>query len=77
MGKVEGFVKIIGDAKGNILGVEIFGAGACDLIAEATLAKAANIKIEEWSKVVHCHPTLSEILQEAAHSFCGTPIHGL
>lgn len=77
IGKVEGFAKVIGDAKGRILGVEIFGTGACDLIAEAVLAKTANINIEEWSRVVHCHPTLSEILQEAAHSFCGTPIHGL
>ena len=77
MGKVEGFAKIIGGAKGSIIGVEIFGAGACDLIAEATLARAAGVKIEEWARVVHCHPTLSEILQEAAHSFCGTPIHGL
>jgi dihydrolipoamide dehydrogenase len=77
MGKVEGFAKIIGDSKGNILGVEIFGEGACDLIAEATLAKTAGVGIEEWSRVVHGHPTLSEILQEAAHAFCGTPIHGL
>ena len=77
MGKVEGFAKIIGDIKGNIIGVEIFGAGACDMIAEAVLAKTANINIKEWARVVHCHPTLSEILQEAARSFCGTPIHGL
>ena len=77
MGKVDGFAKIIGDAKGNIIGVEIFGAGACDLIAEAVLAKTANVGIEEWARVVHCHPTLSEILLEAAHAFCGTPIHGL
>ena len=77
MGRVEGFAKIIGDSRGNIIGVEIFGAGACDLIAEAALAKAANINIEEWARVVHCHPTLSEILQEAAHSFFGTPIHSV
>ena len=77
MGKVEGFAKIIGDARGNIIGVEIFGEGACELIAEAVLAKTANVSIEEWSRVVHGHPTLSEILQEAAHLFCGTPIHGL
>ena len=77
MGKPEGFVKIIGDAKGAILGVEILGEGACELIAEAVLARTENITIEEWSRVVHAHPTLSEILQEAAHVFCGTPIHGI
>ncbi len=76
-GKTEGFAKIIGDPKGNILGVEIFGKGACDLIGEATLAKTAGVTIEEWAQVTHGHPTLSEILQEAAHVFCGTPIHGI
>lgn len=77
MGKTEGFAKIIGNTEGKILGVEIFGEGACDLIAEAVLAKTADVTIEEWSRVVHCHPTLSEILQEAAHIFMGTAIHSV
>lgn len=77
MGKTEGFVKIIGDAKGSLLGVEIFGEGACDLIAEAVLAKTANINIKDWARSVHGHPTLSELLQEAVHVFCGTPIHSV
>lgn len=75
--KTEGFIKIVGDAQGSILGVEIFGEGACDLIAEAVLARTAGINIEQWSRVVHGHPTLSEIVQEAVHQFCGTPIHGI
>ncbi len=77
LGKSDGFAKIIGDSEGKILGVEMMGEGACELIAEAVLAKTAGLKIEEWVRAVHCHPTLSEILQEAAHVFCGTPIHGL
>jgi len=77
MGKPEGFVKIIGDVKGKILGVEIFGEGACDLVGEAALAKSAGINIKDWARVVHGHPTLSEIFQEAAHIFCGTAIHSV
>ena len=77
MGKSEGFVNIIGDSGGTILGVEIFGEGACELIAEAVLAKTSNIKIKDWARSVHGHPTLSEVLQEAAHVFCGTPIHSV
>jgi len=76
-GRTEGFAKIIGDAKGNILGVEIFGKSACDLIGEAVLAKTLGINIREWANVVHGHPTLSEILQEAAHVFRGTAIHSI
>ncbi|MFA6320706.1 MAG: dihydrolipoyl dehydrogenase [Candidatus Omnitrophota bacterium] len=77
MGKPEGYVKIVGDKDGMILGVEIFGTGACELIAEASLAKTVGATINEWGRVVHGHPTLSEILQETAHVFCETPIHGL
>ncbi|MBN1527066.1 MAG: dihydrolipoyl dehydrogenase [Candidatus Omnitrophica bacterium] len=75
MGKTEGFLKIIGDSKGSILGIEIFGAEACGLIGEAVLAKTMGVNIKDLSYVVHGHPTLSEIFQEAAHIFCGTGIH--
>lgn len=77
MGRTEGFIKIAGDSKGNIVGVEILGEGACDLIGEAALAKSIGINIKDWANVVHGHPTLSEIFQEAAHIFCGTPIHSV
>jgi len=76
-GKTEGFVKIVGTPAGDILGVEIVGKNACELISEAVLARAAGMKIKDWSLVVHGHPTLSEILQEAARAFCGAPIHSV
>ena len=77
LGRPEGFIKIIGDSKANILGIEIFGEEACDLIGEAAMAKDRGISIKELSHVIHGHPTLSEIFQEAAHIFCGTPIHSV
>lgn len=77
IGRPEGFIKMMGEANGNILGVEIFGDGACDLIGEACLAKSLGVNIKDWVHVVHGHPTLSEIFQEAAHIFTGTAIHGL
>lgn len=77
MGRTEGFIKIIGDSQGDILGVEIFGEGSCDLIGEAVIARRMGLKIKDWSHVVHGHPTLSEIFQEASHIFVGTAIHSL
>jgi len=77
MGRSEGYVKLIGDSKGSILGVEIFGLEACDLLGEATLAKSMGVNIKDWARVIHGHPTLSEIFQEAAHIFSGTAIHSL
>ena len=69
MGRREGYVKLIGDSKGKILGVEIFGEEACDLMGEAVLAKSMGVNIKDWAGVIHGHPTLSEIFQEAAHIF--------
>jgi len=77
MGKTEGFVKVIGDEDGKLLGFEIFGEGACELIGEAVLAKKSGINIKDWALAVHAHPTVSEVTQEALQAFCGTPIHGL
>jgi len=77
MGKSEGFIKMIGDSKGDILGMEILGEDACDLIGEAALALNRRVKIKELAHVVHGHPTLSEIFQEAAYIFTGTPIHSV
>lgn len=77
LGRPEGFIKIIGDRDGRILGIEIMGEEACDLIGEAVLAKTAGVNIKDLSMVVHGHPTLSEIFQEAAHIFCGTGIHSI
>jgi dihydrolipoamide dehydrogenase len=71
MGGNEGFIKMIGDTGGNILGVEIMGLEACDLIGEAVLARSAGVNIKDWAHVIHGHPTLSEIFQEAAHVFVG------
>jgi dihydrolipoamide dehydrogenase len=77
MGKSEGFIKIIGDPLGNLVGAEIMGEGASDLIGELTMAKTLGVNIKDVARVVHGHPTLSEVIQEAAHIFCGTPIHSL
>jgi len=77
IGKGDGFVKVIGDGSGRVLGVEIFGEGACDLIGEASLAVANRMTVEEMARAVHGHPTISEVLGEASLLFLGTPIHCL
>jgi dihydrolipoamide dehydrogenase len=64
---INGFVKIIADAKtGEILGVHILGERATDLIGEHLLAMNIEAVIEDLGKVIKGHPTLSEIMTEAA-----------
>ena len=76
IGETEGFVKIIAEKElGQILGVHILGDRATDLIGECVLAINLEGTIEEWGKVVKGHPTLSEILSEAALDWQGWAIH--
>ncbi|MFN2103482.1 MAG: dihydrolipoyl dehydrogenase [Candidatus Promineifilaceae bacterium] len=76
LGEREGFVKIVADAKyGEILGAHMVGPDVTELLPELTLAHNAELTAEEIARNVHAHPTLSEVLMEAAHGVEGEPIH--
>lgn len=76
LGEREGFVKlVIGEAYDALLGVQIIGPGATELIGEAVLALRQEFTAEEFSRAVRPHPTLSEAVMEAAHAAAGMPIH--
>jgi dihydrolipoamide dehydrogenase len=75
LGETVGFVKIITDAKyGEILGAHLIGPEVSELLPELTLAQRMEMTPEEIARNVHAHPTLSEVLMEAAHGVNGTPI---
>jgi dihydrolipoamide dehydrogenase len=66
-GHTEGFVKLVSDAKyGEILGCQIIGHGATELINEVALAMTLESTLHEVGETSHAHPTLSEMLMEAA-----------
>ena len=70
------FCKIIADAETDqILGVHIIGPHATDLIAEAVPAMNLEITAVELGKAIHAHPTLGEVMMEAAHAVHGESIH--
>jgi dihydrolipoamide dehydrogenase len=76
MNEQEGFVKIITDAKtGEILGAHIMAARATDLIAEVCMAMKLESTIEEVADTIHPHPTISEMIMEAAHDVSGHCVH--
>ncbi len=75
-GDAEGFVKlIIGEPHGEILGAHIIGADATELIAEVGLAMTLEATTDELSSTIHAHPTLAEMIHEAALAGEGHPIH--
>ncbi|MFH0972142.1 MAG: dihydrolipoyl dehydrogenase [Candidatus Micrarchaeota archaeon] len=76
MENVLGFVKVIADFDSDVLlGVEIVGAGASDLISEAALAIEMGARLEDLALTIHPHPTLPEGLVEAAEAAMGKAIH--
>ncbi len=76
MGEREGFAKLIADQKtGEILGAHLMGPRATDLIMEMGLAMNLESTVEEVAAAVHPHPTVSEILMEAAHDVAGLGLH--
>jgi dihydrolipoamide dehydrogenase len=76
LGDYAGWVKIIVDEKyGEILGAHMIGPEVTELLPELTLARMMELTPAEIARNVHAHPTLSEVLMEAAHAAEGRAIH--
>lgn len=74
--QTDGFVKVLADAKTDrVLGVHIFGPRAGDVIAEVAVAVEFGASSEDIARAVHAHPTLAEVVKEAALAVDGRPIH--
>ncbi|MEW6306789.1 MAG: dihydrolipoyl dehydrogenase [Verrucomicrobiota bacterium] len=76
LAQTDGKVKILADAKTDrILGVHIIGARAGDLIAEAAAAIEFHASSEDLARTSHAHPTLAEVIREAALAVDSRAIH--
>lgn len=77
-GDTTGFVKIVHDKKyGEVIGVHIVAAHATDMISEAAITMELEGTVHDVAKTIHPHPTLSEIVMEAAHGAVHKPIHAI
>ena len=75
-GEYEGFAKVIADRKtDDTLGVHVVGPHATDLIAEASLAFEIDATPWEIGAATHPHPTLAEVIGEAAMAVDGRSIN--
>jgi len=76
MREPDGFFQVVADADDHrILGVQIIGADASDLISEAAIAVHSELTLEAIADAIHPHPTLPEGLKEAAENALGRAIH--
>ena len=76
MGEAAGHVKILADAETDrILGAQIIGPSASEMIAEIVVAMEFAGASEDLARIIHAHPTLSEAIHEAALAVDKRAIH--
>ncbi|MGN0195919.1 MAG: dihydrolipoyl dehydrogenase [Candidatus Cryptobacteroides sp.] len=72
MDEPDGYCKIVvseeEDSFGKILGCHLFGAHSADIVQEAAALMTKGTTLQELREIIHAHPTLSEVFQNAAHS---------
>jgi dihydrolipoamide dehydrogenase len=74
----DGFVKVIADAKTDrILGAQILGRGAGEMIAEVVTHMEYGGSAEDLGRTIHAHPTMSEALKEAGLAVSKSAIHAI
>lgn len=77
-GHTDGFVRLVADGdSGFILGGQVVGPEASELIAEISLAVEMGAQLEDVARTIHTHPTLGEAVMEAAEHALGQAIHTL
>ena len=77
MGETEGMVKLVLDARyGELLGGHLIGPEVTELLGELSLTRLLEGTSLELGWAVHAHPTISEMLKEAALGAQGRAIHG-
>jgi dihydrolipoamide dehydrogenase len=76
LGETDGFVKIVAEKKyDEVLGVHIIGPHATELLAEAVVAMSLETTADEFGRIIHAHPTVSESVMEAAEGVHDLTIH--
>ena len=74
--QTDGFVRLVTTKEGNVIvGAQVVGPNASDLIAELGLAVESGMNAQDISLTIHAHPTLAESIMDAAEAALGQPIH--
>lgn len=69
LNETDGFVKMLVDEDGILVGCHIIGPHASDLIHEVTTIMYKKISINEYKNIIHAHPTISEVIGECIKGF--------
>lgn len=66
MNEPDGMVKLIADSDGRIIGCHAFGAHSADMVQEISALMCRDTTLAQLRDIIHAHPTVNEMLQEAA-----------
>lgn len=77
LGEREGYVKVVVDHDNTLIGGQILGVNASEMISELTLAITLKAKADTLADMIHPHPSLSEAIWEACADAAGRTIHKL
>ncbi|MDN6037435.1 MAG: dihydrolipoyl dehydrogenase [Lacticaseibacillus paracasei] len=75
LAQTEGFVRLVTNENGTVIGGQVAGAGASDLISELTVAVEGGLNVEDLALTIHPHPTLSEVIMDDAEVALGLSIN--
>lgn len=75
LAQTEGFVRLVTNENGTVIGGQVAGAGASDLISELTVAVEGCLNVEDLALTIHPHPTLSEVIMDDAEVALGLSIN--
>ena len=76
LGKTEGFIRLVTTVEDHvIIGAQIAGVGASDMVSELALAIESGMNAEDIALTIHPHPSLGEIVMDASELALGLPIH--
>jgi dihydrolipoamide dehydrogenase len=69
LNETDGFVKMLVDENGILVGCHIIGPHASDLIHEVTSVMYSKMSIQDYKNIIHAHPTISEVVGECIKGF--------
>lgn len=75
LAQTDGFVRLVTNDNGTVIGAQVAGPGASDLIAELTVAVEAGLSAEDLALTIHPHPTLGEAIMDDAELALGLPVN--
>jgi len=75
MEATDGLVKVLADESGKVIGAHVVSPGASDMIPVLTMAVSKGMTLKELDSIIYVHPTLSEMIGEAALKANGAALH--